>query len=161
MKQPITAETLFEDFVEQIETAVDAVAMQVTYTKEQIVSIAFTSVENAGIYYDGVKKWSRKDTAEKTWDAFKKCFARKFREIRVLPRTSASEGYGAHCTRVGHANADVLEEMQQQQAEALANLATATVAGRQAVTALSSSNKKLTNELSTTTATIATLQQRL
>ena len=32
MKQPITAETLFEDFVEQIEVLVDAVATQVPYT---------------------------------------------------------------------------------------------------------------------------------
>ena len=55
MKQSITAETLFEDFVEQKETAVDAVATQVPYTREQIVSIAFTSVGNAGIHYNGVK----------------------------------------------------------------------------------------------------------
>ena len=40
---------------EQIETAVDAVATQVPYTRQQIVSIAFTIVENAWIYYDGVK----------------------------------------------------------------------------------------------------------
>ena len=55
MKQPITAETLFEEFVEHIETAVDAVAAQVPYKRQHIISIAFTSVENAGIYYDGVK----------------------------------------------------------------------------------------------------------
>ena len=42
MKQPIAAETLFEDFVKQIETSVDTVATQVPYTKEQIVSIALT-----------------------------------------------------------------------------------------------------------------------
>ena len=62
MKQPISAETLFEEFVEQIETAVDAVSTQVPYTRQQIVSIAFKMVENAGIYYDGVKDWRRKDT---------------------------------------------------------------------------------------------------
>ena len=55
MKQPIAAETLFEEFVEQIETAVDAVATQVPYTRHQIVSIAFTMVDNSGIYYNGVK----------------------------------------------------------------------------------------------------------
>ena len=44
MKQPITAETLFEEFVEQIETSVDAVATQVPYARQQIVIIAFTSV---------------------------------------------------------------------------------------------------------------------
>ena len=57
MKQPITAETLFEEFVEQINTAVNVVAKQVPYTRHQIVIIAFTMVENAGIYYDGVKEW--------------------------------------------------------------------------------------------------------
>ena len=93
IKQPITAETLFEEFVEQIKTAVDAVPTQVPYTRHQIVSIAFTVVENSGIYYDGVKEWRQKDTADKTWEDFKTFFAREFREIRVQPRTSASEGY--------------------------------------------------------------------
>ena len=93
MKQPITDETLFEEFVKQIETAVYAVATQVPYTRQHIVSIAFTKVENAGIYYDGVKECRQKDTAEKTWEAFKTFFAREFRDIRVQPRISASEGY--------------------------------------------------------------------
>ena len=51
--------------------------------------------------------------------------------------------------------------MQQQQAEALANLATATAVDRQAVAELSISNATLTHELRAATATIATLQQRL
>ena len=49
-KKAISSETLFEEFVEQTEIAVDAVATQVPYTRQQIVSIAFTIVENAGIY---------------------------------------------------------------------------------------------------------------
>ena len=49
MKQPISAETFFEEFVEKIETAVNAVATQVPYTRQKIVSIAFRMVENAGI----------------------------------------------------------------------------------------------------------------
>ena len=76
MKQTITAETLFEEFVEQIETTVDAVATQVPYTRQQIVSIAFKMVENAGIYYDGVKEWRQKDKVDKTWEAFKTFFTR-------------------------------------------------------------------------------------
>ena len=145
MKQPISSETLFEDFVEQIETKVDAVATQVPYTRQQIVIIAFTMVENAGIYYNGVKEWRQKDTADKTWEAFKTFFARKFREIRVQPRTSASEGYGTKTSmRGGHANAAEIE-IQQQQAEVLANLATATAAYRQAVAELPISNATLTH----------------
>ena len=34
MKQPIMAETLFEEFVEQIETAFDAVATKMPYTRQ-------------------------------------------------------------------------------------------------------------------------------
>ena len=103
----------------------------------------------------------RKDTAEKMWEAFKTFFAREFQEIRVQPRTSASKGYGANCMRGGHANTAERDDMQQHQAEALANLAIATAADRQAVTSLSSSNATLTQELRTATSTIATLQQRL
>ena len=51
--------------------------------------------------------------------------------------------------------------MQQQQTEALANLATATVADRATVHELSSSNTALTSELRAATQTIATLQNRL
>ena len=83
MKKPISAETLFEEFVEQIDITVDAVATQVPYTRQQIVRISFTMVEKAGIYYDGIKEWRRKDTADKTWESFKTFFAREFREIRV------------------------------------------------------------------------------
>ena len=105
MKQLITAETLFEEFVEQIDTAADAVATQVPYTRQQIVSNTFTTVENSGIYYDGVNEWRQKYTADKTWEVFKTFFAREFREIRVQSRTSASEGYVANSMRGGHANA--------------------------------------------------------
>ena len=62
--------------------------------------------------------------------------------------------------RGGDANAAEFER-QQQQAEALENLATATAADRQAVEELSIRNTALTHELRTATATIATLQQRL
>ena len=63
--------------------------------------------------------------------------------------------------RGGQANTVVMEDMKQQQAEALANLETLTAADRQSVTALSSSYATLTNELHAATATIATLQQSL
>ena len=59
--------------------------------------------------------------------------------------------------RGGQANAAEFE-IQQQQAEALANLATATAEDRQAVAELFISNATLTHELRTATATIATLQ---
>ena len=70
-KQPITAETLFEDFVEKIEVWVDALATQVPYTLEQIVSVAFNSVDKSGLYYDGSKEWRRKPAIDEARDNFK------------------------------------------------------------------------------------------
>ena len=55
MKQQITSETIFKDFVEQIEFLLDAVVTQIPYTPQQIVSIVFTLVEKLGLYYDGNK----------------------------------------------------------------------------------------------------------
>ena len=113
MKKAILAETLFEDFFEKIKTAVDLVATQVPYTRQKIVSTAFTIVDNAGIYYNGVKEWRQKDTADKTWEAFMKFFTREFREIRIQPRTPASEGYGTTTNmRGGHADATEFERQQ-------------------------------------------------
>ena len=55
MKQHITSETLFEDFVEQIEVLVDDVATQVPHILEETFSVAFTLVEKSGLYYYGAK----------------------------------------------------------------------------------------------------------
>ena len=89
MKQPISAKTLFEEFVEQIKTAVNAVATQVPYTRQKIVSIAFTMVENSRIYCDGVKEWRQKYTADKTWEAFKTFFAKRVQRYQS-PTTDIS-----------------------------------------------------------------------
>ena len=85
-----------------------------------------------------------KGHGRKNVGGFQDISAREFREIRVQPRTLASKGYGVNCMRGGHANAAERDDMQQQQEEALTNLATATEADRQEVTALSSSNTTLT-----------------
>ena len=89
MKQPITAETLFEDFVEHIEVLVDDVASQVPYTLQQ----TFTFVDTLGLYYDGAKQWHRKLSLEKTRDNFKEFFAQEFCEVRAIPRTAHTGGY--------------------------------------------------------------------
>ena len=74
------------------------------------MSNAFKIEENAGIYYDDVKEWQQKDTSDKTWESFKTFFSREFRESRIQPRTSASEGYGTTTNmRGGHANTTEFE----------------------------------------------------
>ena len=158
IKAPITSETLFENLIQQIEVAVDAVASQVPYTAAQIVSIALTLIEQLGTYYDGVKEWQQKCTADKTWVAFKDFFAQEFREVRVVTRTKQSERLAQYFLEDGKANAATLTSMQTTQTSALSNIATATASNRHAVTLLTTTNATLTAHLQTENATIATLQ---
>ena len=83
---------------------------------------------------------------DKTWANFKKFFAREFREGQQVSRSSQAGGYANVCAPVGQANAAVQEKMQQNHTQALANLATATAADRQAVTMLTSTNTKHTTQ---------------
>ena len=161
MKQPITAQILFEDSIEQIEVAVEAVASQVLYTDQQIVSIAFSLVEATGLYHDGAKELRRKSAIDKTWKNFKSFFARELREERSVTCTSQTGGYAQFCAQTDQANATVQQRMQENHTQALANLATATAADRQAVTTLTATNAQLTAELAKVTSTIATLRHKL
>ena len=161
MKKPITSETIFEDFVEQIEVLVDAIATQVPYTPERIFSIAFTLVEKSVVYYDDAKEWLRKPAIDKTWDNFKDFFAREFHEVCVIPRTAQAAGYAQICADTGQANTAVHEQIEQTHAQALVNLAITTTANRQAVVMIYTTNATITAELRAATTLITNLQLQL
>ena len=87
--------------------------------------------------------------------------------MRVLARTAAPPGYAHYCAPAGQSNPGELEELQRTHTEAMANLATATAADRQAVGALTQTNAQLTLQLQTlieqmnaANATIALLQRQ-
>ena len=52
MKEPIYGETLFEEFVEQIEWNQEAVDVQNPYSLAQIVSMAYANIQKFGLYQD-------------------------------------------------------------------------------------------------------------
>ena len=52
MKEPISGETLFEEFVEKIEWNQESVAVQNPYSPAQIVSMAYANIEKCGLYQD-------------------------------------------------------------------------------------------------------------
>ena len=52
MKEPISGEIIFEDFIEKIEWNQEAVAVQNPYTPAQIVSMAYANIEKCGLYQD-------------------------------------------------------------------------------------------------------------
>ena len=52
MKEHISGEILFEEFVEQIECNQEAEDVQNPYTPSQIVSLAYANIEKCGLYQD-------------------------------------------------------------------------------------------------------------
>ena len=75
IKEPISGETLFEEFVEKIEWNQEAVAVQNPYYLSQIVSMAYANIDKCGLYQDDFRNWLRKPQSEKTWVKFKTHFA--------------------------------------------------------------------------------------
>ena len=71
IKEPISGETLFEEFVEQIEWNKEAVAVHNPYSPAQIVSMAYTNINKYDLYQDGCRNWSRKTRSDKTLGNFK------------------------------------------------------------------------------------------
>ena len=65
MKIPISGETEFETFVQQIEDGQEAVALQNPYTDTQIFTIAENLIESIVLYSMDCHEWNRTDNALK------------------------------------------------------------------------------------------------
>ena len=112
MKIPISGETEFEAFLQQIKDGQEAVALQNPYTDTQIVTITENLIESTGFYTMDCREWIRTDNAQKTWVNFKVHFLRVFRENRDQSRQAQHAGYG-HSNTQNSANAAMLAEMTQ------------------------------------------------
>jgi hypothetical protein len=89
------------------------------------------------------RQWNEKTSAEKTWTQFKSHFAAAHRQHKQMQVESASTA-GYH-----YANADVThneDQLAEATIGALANLATATAAGRGVVAALTQVNSRLAKQ---------------
>lgn len=154
LRSQISGETHFEELLMQIEDAQEVVAIQNPYTAEQIISIAFTLVQQTGYYDQGCREWKRKATNDKTWDNFKLHFAREFKETRDVQQNTRTNRFAANAIAMEQANAAMITELTQDHTAALANLATATSADRGAMATLTKTNATLT-------ATIISIQAKL
>ena len=94
---------------------------------------------------------------EKTWSTFEAHFARVFKETRRLYRTSKTKGYAANVISARD-NTTLFTNMQQDNTIVLANISTATQSERILVALLTKMIAKLSSEVSTLTAKLATAQ---
>ena len=157
IKEPISGETLFEEFVEQIEWNQEAVAIQNPYSPAQIVSLEYKNIEKCGLYQEDCRNWSRKTQSDKIWGKFRAHFARAFKETRRSSITSRTEGYVVH-VQAAQANAELFTKMQQDHNLALANIATATQADRTSVALLTKTISELFCQVALLTAKLTTAQ---
>ena len=117
--------------------------------------MAYTNIEQCGLYQDDCREWSRKPRLKKTWSDFKVHFARAFKKTQRSSRTSKTEGYAANVQST-QANAALFVEMKQDHTLVLANFATATQANITSFMLLTKTIAELSTQVSTLTAKLAT-----
>jgi hypothetical protein len=141
IKQPCDVNQPIEVLYQQIEDAIEFSAVgQTPYLPEQVVNIAYQLVFRTRIFSDDCKIWKRHAAAYKTWPQFKLDFAVAYQEhIEALDITPYAPGF----------NAEALVDQHDSTIEAIANLATATVEDRKAVSNLTGTNATLIKELVT------------
>jgi hypothetical protein len=138
-QQPV--ETLFK----QIQDCADySEAVGVLIVHPQQINVGYAHIFATGHFMSACRRWNEKTTAEKTWTQFKSHFAAAHRQHKQMQgEYAATAGYHS-------ANAAVTQN-EDQMAEAtigaLANLATATAAGRGVVAALTQANSRLAKQL--------------
>jgi hypothetical protein len=90
------------------------------------------------------RRWNEKHTIEKTWTQFKSQFAAAHRQHKQMQGESAATA-GYHSANAAFAHTE--DQMAEATIGALANLATATAAGRGVVAALTQANARLAKQL--------------
>jgi hypothetical protein len=156
LNEPWDPSTPFEHLIDQVEEAVEyADDGNQPFTVEQIINAAYTLVFNTGVFFEECKQWRLLAPALKTWDRFKTHFTEAHQQHRLQQATMQSSGYHKANYMSGH------NMHYEETAAALANLATATAADRQAMANLTNTIETLTKQLATSQTEIQSLKQQL
>ena len=133
----------FETLIDQIEDAIEmAAAGNQPITDPQIITSVYTNVFNTGLYFDDCKMWDWCPEAEKTWLNFKMHFLEAQCLLHLQQLTMQQAGFHGV-----HAMMQQEDEVLQNTASALANLAMATVVDHQGHATLIETNKTLANSI--------------
>jgi hypothetical protein len=161
MKTPFDPSQPIEVLFDQIEDTADlAAAANAAYTAAQIVVYGYNLVFPTGVFIDACRDWRRRPEANKTWNQFKIDFALAHQELRESQLTSQGAGYqSANSAMVqGQDTQASNDSWHTQTADALANVATATVSDHSTVLVLTATNSDLSSALSSANSKLATAQ---
>jgi hypothetical protein len=127
----------FETIIMQIDECIEfAEGAGRPYSDEQILDIAYTIVQNTGLYAQDLREWDRKERWQKDWSPEFKDFMLK-REDEVLKQQISAK-------QAGYKQANALyQENRIETHEMLANLVTATAHDRAALAGLATTNQQL------------------
>lgn len=161
MYTPWNPSTPFEMLIDQIDEAQEfADAGNQAFSAAQILNCAYTLVFNTGLFFDDCKMWNNKAEADKTWSNFKKHFSEAHRVLKLQQRTSQQAGFhSANLAQGIFQHQQPAARFIDEATEALANLATASAADRQAFSTLTNTIADLTAQLKAKDDEIAKLKK--
>jgi hypothetical protein len=122
-----------------------------------IINVAYTLVFNTGLFPDACRAWQSRAIAAKTWAQFKIDFATAHREFRLTNQTTQQSGFRSANMMFEQGR----ENLMQETAEAIAQLATATASDQGTVATLATTNAKLVNQLESAHALITQLNSEI
>ena len=137
MNEPVDVNMPIDTYFKRIEDCLQyASDANNPFTEEQVLQTTFFALQATGLYKDGLKEWRVKPKTEQTWEAFKSLFTREYHLLKEEERvTSGASGY-----KTMHNAEDVTNEI----ASAIDNLAMATTTDRSILEQLVAASKELT-----------------
>ena len=148
MQRSYDPNTPIENLYEQIEQAVDIAATAgAPYSNMHILNVAYTIVFNTNAFPETCREWRRLPQADKTWNTFKETFTEAHRDYMQFQTQNNHRFHASNAYSAEQYNPNETAEQQQQTAEALANLASATAADRNAIANLTATNERLTQHI--------------
>jgi hypothetical protein len=134
-----------------------AVAGGQPYGAAMIVNVAYTLVFNTGLYPGAFRAWQSRAIASKTWAQYKIDFATAHREFHLTNQTAHQSGFHSANMMIEQGR----DELMQDTAEAIAQLATSMALDRGTVETLTITNVKLETKLEAAHALIAQLNSKI
>ena len=127
-------ETLYKRIGENVQYTA---AANTPFTAAQVVSTAFHVIQKTGMFVDDCKTWKRRPAIEKTWSQLKTDFSIAHNELRESQHTARTSGFHGNNAKI----------IQQETATVISNFANATLADREAITAMQATITTLNTQL--------------
>ena len=149
----ITAETNFEDLVQQIKDSKKNSASQIPCTDKQTIAMNLALLSWSRFYIDDCWDWNRKNKTNQTWDKFKEHFWRGFWEVMQRNKTAMMQDYAY----LAHLVESTLTKIQKHHNNKMANFTTSTQNDQNTFAPLLKQVKKISSDWVRQTKTSPTL----